>query len=210
MTTDIFLSYCWKADTLGRNTHNRVTKLCEFIRYRGLTVWFDKDSLRYGNIYSGMSRGIDGADIVIVCITRTYVEKVYNALMSIQAVDNCACEWSYAIHRRKPIIPVIMEPGMLDSTTWPPGPVGMHIASNIYVDASGDNWDGISKQIEMLVRCMPKDTSRIVRIDKHRRPPSLPPIRNAVTSDRSHTGLRHCRKWKRFKHTFKLSRELHS
>ena len=152
MTLDVFLSHCWKADSVGRNNHTRARQLCTHIRNSGMSVWFDEDNMKHGNIYSAMARGIDECDVVVVCITKAYIYKVNNGLKSMRRIDNCACEWSYSIARRKPIIAAIMEPDMLDTTTWPAGQISMHIASNIYVDASGDNWDEIASKIKRIVR----------------------------------------------------------
>ena len=129
MSLDIFLSHCWKADSIGRNNHTRARQLCTHITNSGLSVWFDEDNMKHGNIYSAMARGIDDCDVVVVCITRAYIYKVNNGLKSMRCIDNCACEWSYSIARRKPIIAAIMEPDMLDTTTWPAGQISMHIAS---------------------------------------------------------------------------------
>lgn len=154
MPTDIFLSHCWQFDSTGRDNHTRARKLCRHLRNTGLTVWFDEDNLKCGNIYSVMARGINDAEVMVVCITRKYIEKINNGLHNMRSIDNCACEWSCAIAHRKPIIAAIMEADMLDTTNWAAGPVSMHIGSNIYVDASGDDWNEITENIKALVRCI--------------------------------------------------------
>lgn len=180
MSFDIFLSHCWKRDSVGRNNHTRARQLCTHIQKFGLSVWFDEENLKYGNIYSAMAKGIDECDVIVVCITREYIHKVNNGLRSIRSVDNCACEWSYAIARRKPIIAVIMEPDMLDTTTWPAGQISMHIASNIYVDASGDDWDEIASKVKQVVMSIspapsPRLSPRLV-LEKQKTSLKLPPI----------------------------------
>lgn len=148
----VFLSHCWRKDSLGRSTHARARQLCEALKRAGERVWFDEEQLACGNIYAGMTRGIDEMDVFIACITRAYIEKVNAGLKHLQNRDNCALEYSYAMIRHKPVIGVVMEPDLLDACRWPVGPVTMHLGGNIFIDATGDDWSAIADRVCHIIR----------------------------------------------------------
>jgi len=147
----LFFSHTWKLDKLNRNTHYRVATLVRGLQKLGWGTWFDQDDM-LGNIDAAMARGIDNCECVIVCITEQYCHKVNNAAYNPKTRDNCHKEWNYANNRDKLMIPVIMEPDLLNTTSWPPGVVPLHLSSTLYIDASSnDLWKAILALNKMLL-----------------------------------------------------------
>lgn len=129
----LFLSHAWGRDALGRDNHARVRLLSRALNRHGVDTWLDEDRLLGGNIEARIARGIEASVAVLVCVTRTYCAKVERACLPGARHDYCASEWHYARLRRKPLIPVLMEP----LADWPPGVVGMHMWPLQYADFSG-------------------------------------------------------------------------
>lgn len=138
MSKQLFFSHDWKLDSMGRDNHKRVHEIVKTIRKYGYTTWFDEDDMN-GNIDAAMADGIEQADAVIVCITESYCNKINNASRDLRARDNCLKEWTYAHARNKLMIPLIMEPNMLNTSKWPAGVVSMYMAATLYISAVNDN-----------------------------------------------------------------------
>jgi hypothetical protein len=153
----VFLTHDWGKE-LGHDNHARVRRINEELQKRGFSTWFDNDRMQ-GNIMEQMSQGIDQSALVLVFVTRRYVEKVAGS----DATDNCKLEFEYS-HRRKGVqqlmLPVVMEERMRDGKTWG-GAVGMALGGVLYVDMAegGDN-----KFIEGMGRLVMEITSRIGKI----------------------------------------------
>ena len=134
----LFFSHTWKPDNLGRNTHERVYEIVKKIRDNGWTTWFDEEDMG-GNIDAAMAEGIDNADAIMVCLTETYCKKINDTAKNPRNRDNCLKEWTYANARNKLLIPIIMEPCLLNQSEWPPGIVSLYLGSTLYIDASKDD-----------------------------------------------------------------------
>lgn len=146
MNKQLFFSHTWKADRLGRNTHQRVYDLVKMIREQGWTTWFDEEDMG-GNIDAAMAQGIDNADAIIICLTEEYCNKVNETAKDPRKRDNCLKEWTYANIRNKLMIPVVMEPCLLNTSEWPPGVVSLYLGSTLYIDASKDELSDAVKSI---------------------------------------------------------------
>ena len=121
-------------DALGRDNHARGRLLSRALNRHGVDTWLDEDRLLGGNIEARIARGIEASVAVLrVRPPRTYCAKVERACLPGARHDYCASEWHYARLRRKPLIPVLMEP----LADWPPGVVGMHMWPLQYADFSG-------------------------------------------------------------------------
>ena len=180
---DFFMSHTWRYDALGRSNHARVGHAVHALRALGSAVWYDEESLRIGNIQAAMTEGIEHSSVFVVCVTLAYLQKVHNALGSLSHCDSCAHEWTCAFVRRKPMIALIMEPDMLDVSQWPYGPVTAHLASNLYIDGSGDTWADAAKQ---LVAMRDLVSPRVgVGVGVGTRAPSRPPPGLKVRPDPS-------------------------
>jgi len=138
MNNQLFFSHTWRPDKEGRDNHSRVKELVHGIHKKGWGTWFDEYNMM-GNIDASMAAGIDNCECVIVCITETYCLKINETARNPRKRDNCHKEWNYACNRDKLMIPVIMEPYMLDTSKWPAGVVPLHLGSTLYLDASNDD-----------------------------------------------------------------------
>ena len=176
----LFMSHAWSKDTHDRCTHARTKRLSGALRAAGWTTWFDEDDM-FGNIDAAMAAGIDGADVVLVCLTRAYCTKVSAAASDMRTRDNCLKEWSYAHNRQKLMVAIVMEPCMRSPADWPPGVVAMHLGGLLYVDASGDDVDDYALQICRMLEKLGVSKPRVPfrRTPRHpmtyRPPPLLPP-----------------------------------
>ena len=147
----LFFSHTWKYDNLNRNNHNRVCQLAQKLNNCGWSTWIDEENL-IGNIDAGMATGIDNAEAMIVCLTDAYCRKVNETAKDPRKRDNCLKEWTYGNARNKLMIPVVMEPDLLDMTKWPPGVVSLYFGSTLYVDGSKDNLNNTVINIHKILQ----------------------------------------------------------
>jgi len=99
-----------------------------------------------GSLTDSMTSGIDASSVVLVFVTRRYMEKLASG-----ADDNCGLEFNYAKKRKgvRQMLPVVMEAGMRDQSQWE-GPLGGILGGQLFVDlSSGESLDG---DVERLVR----------------------------------------------------------
>jgi hypothetical protein len=118
--TDCFLSHDWGEDEQGRKNHDRVARVNESLKSRGIITWFDAEKME-GNIVQQMSNGIDNTQCVLVFVTRNYMNKVAGT----NANDNCQLEFQYALRKKSAalMLPIVMEDRMKNTNKWK-GPVG--------------------------------------------------------------------------------------
>jgi len=134
----VFFSHTWRPDKLGRDNHERVKKLVKAMQKIGWITWFDEEDM-LGNIDSSMADGIDSSQCVVFCLTEEYCLKINEAARNSRKRDNCFKEWNYSHTRNKLIIPIIMEPYLLDTSKWPAGVIPLYLGSTLYLDASSDD-----------------------------------------------------------------------
>ena len=125
----VFLTHTWVKDELNRDNHQRVGIVNQLLKEQGYETWFDEEKM-IGHVDSLMAEGIDESDILLVFLTKVYMEKV-----AAKKHDNCKAEFTYAANRGKKMISIIMEPCMKDTRQWI-GPIGLRLGGNIYVDMS--------------------------------------------------------------------------
>ena len=65
----VFVSHAWRPDEQGRSTHARAA-VAAALRATGWSVWFDADDLVTEDLDVAMTRGIEAAGAVLVCIAR--------------------------------------------------------------------------------------------------------------------------------------------
>ena len=80
-STDLYLAHEWGFDENGRSTHDRVSLLNDAFKKAGLITWFDeeRESRSTASMLSPteiMKEGIRGTQVVLVFITKRYVELV--------------------------------------------------------------------------------------------------------------------------------------
>ena len=140
----LFLTHTWVKDELNRDNHERVAMVNKLLKDQGFKTWFDEDKM-VGHIDSMMAKGINESDIILVFITKTYMEKVNS-----EGHDNCKGEFTYATNRNKKMIPIVMEPSMKNPGEWD-GPLGIRLGGNLYVDMSEtDSENDITDLVKQL------------------------------------------------------------
>ena len=134
-STDVFLTHDWGTDELGRKNHDRVANFNEELKMQGFSTWFDSDRME-GDVMHQMANGIDNASVVLVFVTRRYMEKVNK----VDEDDNCQKEFSYAVQRKgtSKMIAIVMEPSMRKTSAWS-GKVGLNLGSKLWYDFSDDD-----------------------------------------------------------------------
>ena len=130
-TGHIMLSYQW-------DYQKEVRKICKELRNLGLAVWMDLDSMS-GDIFNKMAEGVEGAAIIIICMSRKY-----------QLSENCNKEFKYAQVKGKKILPIKVEKGF-NAT----GALGLITAGKLYIDFSDlSKFDENVKSLEKEVRSL--------------------------------------------------------
>ena len=121
---DVFISHDWEA-------RSSAAALCVLLERAGIAAWHDTTAL-HGDIVHAMTRGIDHADVAIICITQKYVAKC-----SESRNDNCQLELDYSYRRKgaKRLVPVLLEGGLCDTAMWG-GKVGAYLGGALYFDCS--------------------------------------------------------------------------
>jgi WD40 repeat protein len=107
---DVFLTHDWNPDELGRNNHERVSKMNTALQERGFKTWFDEEHME-GKIKEKMIDGIDRSVCVVVFITNNYISKASGKGEKGER-DNCFLEFDRAAKTkgRNKMIPMVMEP----------------------------------------------------------------------------------------------------
>jgi hypothetical protein len=80
-----------------------------------------------GNILQRMAEGIKRSAVVLICVTRKYMEKID------QNTGNCKLEFDSAYKKRTPIcmLPVVMEESMTDTAAWD-GVLDLVLGNHLY------------------------------------------------------------------------------
>jgi len=142
----VFLTHTWVKDELNRDNHSRVATVNKLLKAHGFKTWFDEDKME-GHIDQRMAEGINDSDVILVFITKTYMEK-----LNTEGHDNCKKEFTYAIIQNKKMIPIVMESCMRNHKEWI-GILGVNLAGDLYVDMSEtDSEYNITALIERLKR----------------------------------------------------------
>jgi len=136
---DIFISHAWGKDELDRDNHERCKILANKLINNGYSVWIDSNDL-YGNIDSSIMKGINNCKIVLVCLTKRYCDKINTCVINQLSNDNCYKEWNYSLFRQKIIIPVLMEPNMINIFLNGQGIIQMYLNSLMFIDFT-NNFD---------------------------------------------------------------------
>ena len=115
ITGHIMISYKW-------DDQSEVKKIAEALKENNFNVWIDYE-LVHGDIQEQMAEAVEGAALVIVCISAKYQES-----------ENCKKEFTYADQQKKNIIPIIMEKGFNAS-----GKLALITAGKKYIDYSNSS-----------------------------------------------------------------------
>lgn len=140
MSKDIFISHAWAEDNLKRNNHTRCKTLCDNLKKVGYSVWFDHYDMN-DSIDKCIIKNIESCKIFIACLTEKYCDKINRGIIDKKINDNCFKEWNYALFKNKIIIPVLMEPKMMEIISTGQGPIQMYLNTLMYFDITTDNYE---------------------------------------------------------------------
>ena len=136
-----FASHDWGPD--GAN-HRRVAEIVEGLQSRGLTIWFDENDM-HGNILSAMCEGLDRADVILVFVTRAYLDKVERG----GELDNVRREFMYAARTPEKLLAVRLDPDL--PRQWG-GPVGMVLGAHLHCNLAHDRSDAKIDDLARMIR----------------------------------------------------------
>mmetsp|Transcript_22777 Transcript_22777/g.24896 ORF Transcript_22777/g.24896 Transcript_22777/m.24896 type:complete len:374 (+) Transcript_22777:1140-2261(+) len=160
--THVFLTHTWREDEKGRNNHDRVGRVNEALRKRGLVTWFDSERMS-GTVRQAMTDALDGTCCVLIFITKKYEEKVNSK----NEADNCYFEFNVAAHDKNLAnmrIPIVMEECMLSQEGWQGGGrLKAEMGHKIYFDLCSDEEGVLEVQYDKIVE-------RVVELLKERFP----------------------------------------
>ena len=91
-----FFTHNWAKDQKGRSNHDRVVQVAKMLQKKGFKIWLDESEMT-GHIKLQMCDGIDKSHLVVMFVTKKYVEKVGLP----PSDDNCSFEFNYAVQRRQ-------------------------------------------------------------------------------------------------------------
>lgn len=152
MGKDIFISHAWGNDSIGRDNHLRSKKIADFLILNGYSVWFDSYDM-YGNIDSSIMSGINKCQIVIICLTEKYFQKINNAVITNKTNDNCYKEWNYTMFKQKRIIPIIMDHSSSEVYLNTDGIIQMYLSSCMFINFSENFKDESNILLKTLKKC---------------------------------------------------------
>ena len=147
----LFFSHSWEKDELNRDNHTRVKLLVKMMEKFGWTTWFDEYDMKH-NIDVSLSDGIEDSEATLICLTKSYLDKVNKNARIPSARDNCLKEWNYATSRKKIIIPIIMEESLKDISKWSPGIANIYLGNLLYIDYSNNNTFDIAASLHKYLR----------------------------------------------------------
>ena len=124
---DVFISHTWDMDDEGRNNHQRAKRLNDRLQCLGIKMWFENEQM-HGDTLQRMAEGIERSLVVLICVTRRYMEKVAQV-----EDNNCKLEFNWAVHKRTTLnlLSVVMENSMQNTQEWN-GTLGMTLGVHLY------------------------------------------------------------------------------
>jgi len=155
----VFFSHDWGKDTLGRDNHARVVRVCRALAKLGVEGWIDEKYMQ-GDIDAAMCKGIDESCLMVIFVTERYMGKVTGD----HDHDNCQKEFNYGKLKigSKRTLCIVMDRSCLDTTTWP-GQLGMYFGSRLYFDLTDDqDFDAKMEHLAARLRAMASDAGCMV------------------------------------------------
>ena len=118
-----------------------------------------------------MADGIKNSDAFCICLTRKYMHKLAQHCNT----DNCVRELHFAFSIGKRIVPLILEPELLNMDSWPQSILCTQLKTMLFMDASGNDMTEIAHRLNTMLydlnlrpryalgtrprlRCNPNDT----------------------------------------------------
>lgn len=152
--TDCFLAHNWGA---YNSNHERVQCICEALRARGIMCWFGDAQTVKGDVWATIKSGIDNAKVFVIFLTSEYLRKVTG-----DPSNNCRFEFEHALKKldAEKMIPVVMEPEMLNPNHWK-AKLGAVVAGSLYVDFSNitNSGENFERNCDVLAEIIRRKTS---------------------------------------------------
>ena len=148
MKKEIFISHSWGLDSENRDNHKRVMQLFNLLKNLGYSVWIDENEIN-GNIDNCIINGINNCNIVLICLSEKYIEKINNSIINETVKDNCYKEWNYTLFKNKKIIPIIMDSASLNIINNNSGVIQMYLNNLIYIEFFKEK-DEIEENLKIL------------------------------------------------------------
>eukprot|EP01036_Dinobryon_divergens_P023345 gene23345-31679_t len=125
--TDCYLSYESGKDSYGRPIDDRVARINQYLRSKGLMTFFDDNKIKDPNLMTRVCKGVDSSKVVVCFITKGYIAKVTGKDLT----DKCLIEFTYTLRRKHPnfMIPVILEEDIMNAQQWG-GTVGLALSDS--------------------------------------------------------------------------------
>lgn len=124
----VFISYCWR-------NQPAVLTLAAALKRAGVPVWLDVERMAdAGGLLEGMADGLEGAALVIACISPDY-----------SASPACRAEVAYAGQLRRRIVPAKV--AAVDPRGW----LGVAVSGLLYFDLTGGCGEGTAAATARLV-----------------------------------------------------------
>lgn len=109
--TTFFLSHAWGQYPFS--DHDRVCQVGEELKkLDGVTVFLDKDDMS-GDTKRTMAAGIKATEVVLVFITKGYIDRVEASWD-----NNCQYEWNAACNFNKKLYPIVMDSALGAPSSW--------------------------------------------------------------------------------------------
>lgn len=178
--TDVFLTHDWGLDQAN---HRFIRQINNSLKLLGLRTWFDDERME-GDTVEKMTRGIDNARLIVVFVTRRYMNKVDGE----NARDNCKLEFKYAANRKtsRKMLAVVRESDMRDTASWI-GHLGMVLGSSLYVEFtdSDDFSTKIQELFNHIIMRLGGETldSMLARVDFSMIAPGMPNTPNPLSNN---------------------------
>jgi hypothetical protein len=168
----VFLSHAWGNDQMGRDNHARVAEINDRLKCQNIDTWFDSQGDMKDDTVLAMTNGIEACDLVIVFVTRAYIDKCKK-----KGNDNCKLELNYAYTHKtvERLVSVVMEPDCGAPASWD-GPVSAYVGTHLYIGCMGnDDSDFDDATLELSKRIHEK-------FDELDLPPRAQPRASAVVN----------------------------
>ena len=152
----VFISHNW-GDAPEYLDHQRAKRLNESLKSREFVTWFDEE-LMTDMILDKMAKGIEESAVIVVCVTRKYVDKV---AQEENPNDNCKAEFNHARRMRQApcMLAVVMEEEMTDQRRWN-GSVGLTLGDHLFAKLTCDADDEFEQSVDEIAAKLMKKIRR--------------------------------------------------
>jgi len=146
---DVFISYCWKNSKQAIEKGSTGTELgigwldprslVDFFREHDISAWLDVESIQSSNsLFSEITKGLNKAKVVVVCLSDEYVES-----------ENCSLEFKFAhVSLRLPMVKAIVGRG----NEWRKNEVAFMAGGYDEVNCQYENKE--LQQLQTLLKCV--------------------------------------------------------